>query len=74
MYFAWLGFYTWMLFPASTLGFIIFFYSLVTLGDNVIAYVFWLLYLSTHNLLVFRLNCQWFNTINYKMMSTVKMK
>ena len=37
LYFAWLGFYTWMLIPASAIGLAVFLYSLITLGDNVIA-------------------------------------
>ncbi|CAH1800001.1 unnamed protein product, partial [Owenia fusiformis] len=35
MYFAWLGFYTYMLIPASIVGLVVFIYGLVTFQDNV---------------------------------------
>ena len=35
IYFAWLGFYTTMLIPASVVGVIVFIYGLATLFDNV---------------------------------------
>lgn len=37
LYFAWLGFYTHMLIPASVVGLIIFFYGLITLFSNKIS-------------------------------------
>ncbi|XP_015606039.1 anoctamin-5 [Cephus cinctus] len=37
LYFAWLGFYTYMLIPASIAGLICFFYGLVTLSSNQLA-------------------------------------
>jgi len=37
LYFAWLGFYTWMLIPASLVGLAVFIYGVVTINDNIIA-------------------------------------
>jgi anoctamin-1 len=37
LYFAWLGFYTWMLVPASIVGLIVFIYSVATINDNIVA-------------------------------------
>ncbi len=37
LYFAWLGFYTWMLVPASVVGLGVFIYSVATINDNIIA-------------------------------------
>lgn len=35
IYFSWLGYYTYMLFPAALVGFIVFLYGLVTLFTDV---------------------------------------
>ncbi|XP_057333103.1 anoctamin-5-like isoform X2 [Microplitis mediator] len=37
IYFAWLGFYTYMLIPASIVGLLCFFYGLITLNSNQVA-------------------------------------
>lgn len=37
LYFTWLGFYSWMLIPASVVGLAVFIYGVVTINDNIIA-------------------------------------
>lgn len=37
LYFAWLGYYTYMLIPASILGLAVFIYGVVTIDDSVVA-------------------------------------
>lgn len=39
IYFSWLGYYTYMLFPAAIVGFVVFLYGLVTLFTYVPRYV-----------------------------------
>ena len=39
IYFSWLGYYTYMLFPAALVGFIVFLYGLITLFTDVPRYV-----------------------------------
>lgn len=39
LYFAWLGFYTHMLIPASVVGLLCFLYGLITLFSNTVRYV-----------------------------------
>ena len=40
IYFAWLGFYTYMLLPAALVGLIVFLYGCGTLLDNIPRFVF----------------------------------
>ncbi len=37
LYFAWLGFYTWMLVPPSVVGILVFLYGVTTIGSNIVA-------------------------------------
>jgi hypothetical protein len=37
LYFAWLGYYTYMLIPASVLGLAVFIYGLISINDNTLA-------------------------------------
>ena len=56
LYFAWLGFYTYMLIFPSIVGLIVFIYGIISLGNDVVAYVT----VTSRRLTDCRMRCRWF--------------